>query len=164
MPLIHGNKINRTHQKIRVFVDHLRNIASLSESSRLKVGAIAVKKNFQRDCFGYNGTVSNANINPDTGTEEESLEPGLSGFVHAEMNLIAKFREHDPENYVILLTHSPCSVCAKLLINAEFESIFWLEDYRDTSHIDKLFKGRVKNYGDINRLLTESIALNVFNV
>jgi dCMP deaminase len=157
-------KLDRTRQKVEVFVKHLQNIASLSESSRLKVGAIAVKKNFQRDCFGYNGTVSNAEINPITGTEEESLEPGLSGFIHAEMNLIAKFREHDPENYVVLLTHSPCSVCAKLLINAEFENIFWLEDYRDVSHIDKLFKGRVKHYGNIDKLMNKSIALDVFNV
>jgi dCMP deaminase len=157
-----NRKLNRTRKKIQIFIDHLQKIASLSESSRLKVGAIAVKKNFQRDCFGYNGTISNAPINDQTGTEEESLKPGLSGFVHAEMNLIAKFREHDPENYVVMLTHSPCSVCAKLLINAEFENIFWLEDYRDTSHIDKLFEGRVKHYGHIDTLMSN--CLNVFNV
>ena len=157
-----NRKLERTRKKIRIFIDHLKNIASLSESSRLKVGAIAIKKNFQRDCFGYNGTISNAPINEQTGTEEESLEPGLSGFVHAEMNLIAKFREHDPENYVVILTHSPCSVCAKLLINAEFENIFWLEEYRETSHIDELFEGRVKNYGLIDKLLYTTECLNVF--
>ena len=134
----------------------------MSESSRLKVGAIAVKKNFQRDCFGYNGTISNAPINDQTGTEEESLQPGLSGFVHAEMNLIAKFREHDPENYVILLTHSPCTVCAKLLINADFKHIFWLENYRETGHIDEYFEGRVENYGTIDQLLSEDVCLKVF--
>ena len=70
-----SKKLDRTREKILVFVNHLRNIASLSQSSRLKVGAIAVKKNFQRDCFGYNGTISNAPINKKTGTEEESLKP-----------------------------------------------------------------------------------------
>jgi len=157
-----NRKLVRTQKKVQIFVDHLRNIASLSESSRLKVGAIAVKKNFQRDCFGYNGTISNAPINDQTGTEEESLQPGLSGFVHAEMNLIAKFREHDPENYVILLTHSPCTVCAKLLINADFKHIFWLENYRETGHIDEYFEGRVENYGTIDQLLSEDVCLKVF--
>jgi len=157
-----NRKLERTRKKIQIFISHLQNIASLSESSRLKVGAIAIKKNFQRDCFGYNGTISNAPINEETGTEEESLEPGLSGFVHAEMNLIAKFREHDPENYVVILTHSPCSVCAKLLINAEFENIFWLQEYRETGHIDELFKGRVKNYGLIDELLYTTKCLDVF--
>jgi len=157
-----NRKLVRTQKKVQIFVDHLRNIASLSESSRLKVGAIAVKKNFQRDCFGYNGTISNAPINDQTGTEEESLQPGLYGFVHAEMNLIAKFREHDPENYVILLTHSPCTVCAKLLINADFKHIFWLENYRETGHIDEYFEGRVENYGTIDQLLSEDVCLKVF--
>lgn len=157
-----NRKLKRTQQKIKVFVDHLQNIASLSESSRLKVGAIAVKKNFQRDVFGYNGTISNAPIHDETGTEEESLEPGKSGFVHAEMNLITKFREDDPENYVILLTHSPCSVCAKLLLNAEFRNVFWLEEYRETSHLDLYFKQRLDNYGKIDELLNTDLALKVF--
>jgi len=157
-----NKKLDRTREKILVFVNHLRNIASLSQSSRLKVGAIAVKKNFQRDCFGYNGTISNAPINKKTGTEEESLKPGLSGFVHAEMNLIAKFREHDPENYVVMLTHSPCSICAKLLINAEFKNIFWLEEYRETNHINELFEGRIDNWGNIDKLLNTAKCLEVF--
>ena len=157
-----NRKLDRTKQKVQVFVKHLENIASLSQSSKLKVGAIAVKKNFQRDCFGYNGTIADAPIWEETGTEEESLEPGKSGFVHAEMNLIAKFREHDPEDYVVLLTHSSCSVCAKLLINAEFENIFWLEEYRETSHIERLFKGRVKHFGTIDNLLEGNEVLEVF--
>ena len=159
-----SRKLDRTRQKVEVFIRHLENIASLSQSSSLKVGAIAIKKNFQRDCFGYNGTISDAPLNEGTGTEEESLEPGKSGFVHAEMNLIAKFREHDPENYVVLLTHSPCSVCAKLLINAEFENIFWLKEYRETTHLTNLFKGRVKHYGKVDQLLETEEVLDVFNI
>jgi dCMP deaminase len=158
-----NRKIDRTRQKVEVFVKHLKNIAELSQSSSLKVGAIAVKKNFQRDCFGYNGAISDAPINEVTGTEEESLVPGKSGFVHAEMNLIAKFREHDPENYVVILTHSPCTVCAKLLINAEFKNVFWLEDYRETDHLDRLFKERLSYYGKIEELLKSPKVLNVFD-
>lgn len=156
-------KLERTRKKINVFLKHLSNIAELSESSKLKVGAIAIKNNFQRDVFGYNGSVPNAEILEVTGTEEESLEPGLSGFVHAEMNLIAKFREIDPENYVVILTHSPCSICSKLLINAEFKNIFWVNEYRETSHISRDFNGRVENYGTVKELMnSDELIRNVF--
>ena len=155
-------KLKRLHKKIKVYVEHLKNIASLSESSTLKVGALAVKKNFERDFNGYNGSVRNAKIYEETGTEECSLEPGESGFIHAEMNLIAKFREYNPENYVVLLTHSPCSVCAKLLVNAGFKNVFWLEEYRETDHLDDIFNGRLDYYGKIEDLFKGDFALRVF--
>lgn len=150
--------MSRTLEKIQVFVDILDQISTLSTSSKLKVSAIAFRKDFKNiAAFGYNGSYKNALINADTGTEEESLLPGYSGFVHAEMNMIAKFREHDPENYIVFLTHSPCAVCAKLLINADFRYIFWKNDYRQTSHLDKYFQGNIKAYGKIEKLFTEKL-------
>jgi dCMP deaminase len=107
----------------------------------LKVGAIAVKNDFSKIAsFGYNGSYPNAPVNPDTGTEEESLVPGESGMIHAEVNMIAKFRESDPENYVVIVSHSPCKMCTKVLVNAGFKHIYWLEEYRDTSHLPEIFE------------------------
>lgn len=127
----------RKHQKIQVFTDFVSKIAELSVSQTLKVGAIALKIDFSKiGSFGYNGSYTGACYNPETGGEEESLQSGLSGFVHAEMNLVAKFREHDPENYIILLTHSPCDVCMKLIINSGFKYVYWKEYYRVTNHLD----------------------------
>jgi dCMP deaminase len=134
---------SRIIQKVDTFVNILQQISQLSTSSRLKVGAIAVHKKFQKiSSFGYNGSFPGAPINPETGTEEESLEPGLSGFIHAEVNMIAKFRESDPENYIVLLSHSPCGVCTKVLVNAGFKYIYWVEEYRETEHLQIL-----DNYG-----------------
>jgi dCMP deaminase len=150
----------RALEKIKVFVGILEGISTLSTSSRLKVSAIAFRRDFKGiAAFGYNGSYKNAEINQETGTEEESLLPGHSGFVHAEMNMIAKFREQDPENYVVFLTHSPCSVCAKLLINADFRYVFWKEEYRETSHLDKYFRDNLKAYGKIEQLMTEEYLL-----
>lgn len=148
-----SSKHERYSQKLQVFVDHLKNVASLSTSTKLKVGALAVRKDFQREYIAYNGSVSNAPIYENTNSEEESLEPGKSGFIHAEMNLIAKFRENNPEDYIILLTHSPCSLCTKILINAGFKHIYWLEEYRDTKHLDILMNTRVQSYGKIKDLI-----------
>lgn len=118
---VHSNKIQRAKQKIKIFQEILEQISTLSTSSRLKVACILLKKDFTKIAsFGYNGNYFNAPINSMTGTEEESLEPGKDGFIHAEQNAIAKFREHDPENYIVLITYSPCSNCAKLLVNSGF--------------------------------------------
>lgn len=135
------NNQQRFQQKINVFSEITKEIAALSVASRLKVGAIAVKKDFSKIAsFGYNGSYSNAPINAITGTEEESLVPGESGMIHAEINLIAKFRENDPENYAIIISHSPCKMCTKVLVNAGFRNIHWLEEYRDTSHLTEIFE------------------------
>jgi dCMP deaminase len=131
----------RIKQKVDTFVSILENIANLSTSTTLKVGAIAVHKKFQKIAsFGYNGSYPGAPVNPETGSEEESLEPGKSGFIHAEVNMIAKFREHDPENYIVLLTHSPCTVCTKVLVNAGFRHIYWVNEYREILHLNSLDK------------------------
>lgn len=129
----------RIKQKVDTFVSILEQIAQLSTSSRLQVGAIAVHKKFQKIAsFGYNGSYPGAEVNPTTGTEEDSLVPGGSGFIHAEINMIAKFRDYNPEDYIILLTHSPCTVCSKVLVNAGFKWIYWINEYRETEHLSNL--------------------------
>jgi len=129
----------RKLEKIRVFTDFVTEVSTLSVSQTLKVGAMAVKIDFSKiGSFGYNGSYTGASCNPTTGGEEESLDSGLSGFIHAEMNLVAKFHEHDPENYIILLTHSPCDICMKLIINTGFRYVFWKEEYRKTEHLSAL--------------------------
>ena len=146
------HKKNRAIAKIKVFEEILRNISTLSTSSRLKVSCIIFRKDFTKIAsFGYNGNYYNAPVNKETGTEEESLEPGKDGFIHAEQNAIAKFREHDPENYIVLVTHSPCKNCCKFLVNSGFKWIFWLNEYRESSHIAEIFERCNVGYGDIEK-------------
>jgi deoxycytidylate deaminase len=93
-------KIKRTESKIDTFTEILLNISKLSNATTKKVACMALHKRFTKIAsFGYNGSYMGAPINPITGTEEESLEPGQSGFIHAEVNMIAKFRENHPEDY-----------------------------------------------------------------
>jgi dCMP deaminase len=142
----------RKLEKIQVFTDFVTEISKLSVSQTLKVGAMAVKIDLSKiGSFGYNGSYTGADCNPLTGGEETSLDSGLSGFVHAEMNLVAKFHEHDPENYIILLTHSPCDICMKLIINTGFKYVFWKEEYRKTEHLSAFKKVGVIS-GDFDAL------------
>jgi len=155
---VNPNKIERAKQKLEVFKQNLRNIASLSTSSRLKVACIIVKKDFSSTpAFGYNGNYFNAPINEITGTEEESFEPGKDGFIHSEQNAVAKFREHDPENYIVMITHSPCANCAKLLVNSGFKWIYWIDTYRETTHLDTIFNRCNIGHGDWKSLENDYI-------
>ena len=151
-------KLERAKIKINVFAEILRSIGTLSTSSRLKVSCIIIKKDFTKiSSFGYNGNYFNAPINPITGTEEESLEPGKDGFLHAEQNSIGKFKENDPENYIVCISHSPCAHCTKLLVNSGFKWVYWLEDYRETAHIDEIFTRCDVGHGNFDKLIIDYI-------
>jgi dCMP deaminase len=145
-------KISRVSYKIDTFSDILLNISTLSNASTKKVACMAIHKRFTKIAsFGYNGSYMGAPINPITNTEEESLIPGESGFIHAEVNMIAKFREYDPENYIILLTLSPCKMCTKILVNSGFRHVYWVEDYREKDHLS-IFDECGITYGNLEKL------------
>lgn len=152
---MNNRKITRKIEKIKVFSDILENISRLSVSQTKKVACVAFKRDFSTIAsIGYNGTYPGAPVNPETGGEELSLEPGKSGFLHAEDNMISKFHERDPENYIVFVTMSPCRECTIRLINARFKEVYWLEDYRDQSHLNIFDKCGVK-YGSISSLIKE---------
>ena len=138
--------------KIDTFANMVERISTLSNASTKKVGCMALHKNFTKIAsFGYNGSYMGAPINEITGTEEDSLIPGESGFIHAEVNMIAKFLEHHPENYIVLLTLSPCKMCTKILVNSGFKYVYWIEDYREQAHLH-IFKDLGIKFGNIQQL------------
>jgi dCMP deaminase len=145
-------KQSRIDFKIEKYVEILKIISQLSNATTTKVACMALHKNFSKIAsFGYNGSYSGDVIKPLTGTEEDSVEPGRSGFIHAEVNMIAKFREFDPENYIILLTLSPCKMCTKILVNSGFRYVYWIEDYREQEHLTIFDRCKIKS-GNIKKL------------
>lgn len=114
---------------------------------------MAFTKNFSKiSSFGYNGTYPNAPINLETGGEELSLEPGCSGFLHAEDNMIAKFLEKNPEDHIVFITLSPCRECTIRLVNAGFKEVYWIENYREQSHLNIFDRCSIK-YGTIDEYI-----------
>ena len=149
------SKIRKLQSKIETFTDILKSISDISNSSTTKVGCMALRKDFSKIAsFGYNGSYSGAEVNSETGTEEDSLVPGESGFIHAEVNMIAKFKEYDPENYIVLLTLSPCKMCTKILVNAGFKHVYWLDNYRNLDHLEIFKQCKITN-GPISNLIDE---------
>ena len=82
--------------------------------------------------FGYNGDERGGANKPD------SLEIGKSNFIHAEVNAVTKMNYSDPRSRKIYLTHSPCIVCAKLMVNAKISKVIYSNEYRDTKGLDIL--------------------------
>ena len=108
-------------------------IADRSRDPRLKVGSVIVTEdNTTVLAIGYNGDQQGGDNKPD------SLEPGKSGFIHAEANALIKMNFGDHRNKKMYLTHSPCPVCARMIVNAGIKYVVFCDEYRDSKGLDIL--------------------------
>ena len=129
----------------QIWSDFAKIIAQRSYDPRFKVGAVIVTDdNTQVLAVGYNGNHRGGK------NVVESDEPGKSGFIHAENNALIKMDYNNPKGKKMYVTLSPCLSCAKLILNASIDEVFYLEDYRDSSGIDLLreFGVTVEKVGD----------------
>lgn len=107
-------------------------ISQRSYDPRLKVGCVIVSNDNRRILgVGYNGNARGLPNAPDSG------EPGQSGFVHAEVNAIIN-AQTNLYSANVYLTHSPCTTCAKALMNAGVWTITYGILYRDPSSLEFL--------------------------
>lgn len=113
-------------------------VAQRSTCTRRKVGAILVRDK-RVVATGYNGVPSGirhcaevgclrAKLNVPSG-ERHELCRGL----HAEQNAIIQAATHGVSiiGCDLYCTNMPCSICAKMLINAQIRRIFYGEGYAD---------------------------------
>ncbi len=113
-------------------------VANRSTCIRRKVGAVLVKNN-QIIASGYNGAPKGISHCSQTGCLREKLnvpsgeKHELCRGVHAEQNTIiqAALNGSSLKDSVLYCTNFPCSICAKMIINAEISFIYVLEDYPD---------------------------------
>lgn len=122
-----------------IWMDLAYKISTRSNDPRTKVGSVIVTEDNESVLsIGFNGDEKGGNNIPD------SLEPGKSNFIHSEVNAVAKLNYTDPRKRKIYLTHSPCVVCSRLLINSKIETVYYSEEYRDLSGLELLRKHNVK--------------------
>lgn len=112
--------------------------ATRSTCIRRKVGAVLVRDN-QILATGYNGTPKNIMHCKETGCLREQLsvpsgeKHELCRGVHAEQNAIIQcaINGSSARNSVLYCTNQPCSICAKMIINAEIRIVYIAETYPD---------------------------------
>lgn len=112
--------------------------AERSTCKRLSVGCIITNENMTSvDAIGYNGGPK--------GIYNDCLNdtPGACGHAHAEMNSLNK-ANFNIKNKKAFITHSPCGICAILLINHEIKEVYISELYRDLSPLKLLLQADVK--------------------
>lgn len=113
-------------------------IAKRSVDPKYKVGAVIVTDdNTQVLALGYNGDHKGGS------NRRDSLEKGKSGFIHAEVNALIKCDYNNPKIKKMYLTHSPCAVCAKCIINAGIDEVIYCEEYEDLTGLEILKEGNV---------------------
>tara|TARA_Y100000310_G_C20005386_1_gene500430 strand:- start:3 stop:323 length:321 start_codon:yes stop_codon:yes gene_type:complete len=93
--------------------------------------------NTQVIAVGYNGNYSGGP------NESESLEPGESGMIHAEINALLKMDYNNPKKKIMYVTLSPCRMCSKAIVNSGIDTVVYDEVYRDSSGLDILLEGGV---------------------
>ena len=106
-------------------------ISQRSIDPRHQVGSIIVTDdNTQLLALGYNGNYKGGP------NEIESLRPGHSGLIHAEQNALIKLDYNNPKKKKMYVTLSPCSHCAKMIVNANIHEVIYDEQYRDPAGIE----------------------------
>jgi len=121
-------------------------VAERSTCRRHHVGAVAVRGKHLLST-GYNGAPSGAKdclelgclrdeLNIPSGTRHE-----ICRGIHAEQNVIIQAGLHGVslEGSTLYATHTPCVLCAKMLINAKIKRLVSFGSYNDDEFV-KLFR------------------------
>jgi dCMP deaminase len=132
-----SDSLNRRKQKISVFMKMCRELSTLSYDSKYKVASIIITQDYREVCaIGYNGGYKGGP------NERSSLEPGKSGFLHAEENALFHLcKPYELRNELLMLcTHKPCSMCARRIVNSGIKKVIYDLNYEDNeSKTDEIF-------------------------
>jgi dCMP deaminase len=113
-------------------------VAQRSTCLRRAVGAVLVKDK-RILSTGYNGAPANLKHCLEVGCmrEQMGIESGkmheLCRGIHAEQNAIIQAAYHgvSVKGAVVYCTNQPCSICARMIINAGIEKIYYQSGYAD---------------------------------
>lgn len=120
-------------------------VAKRSTCIRRSVGAVIVKDK-RILSTGYNGAPSGVRHCIETGCLREELNVAsgerheLCRGIHAEQNAIIQAAYHGVsiKSATLFCTNLPCSICAKMIINAGIETIYYQSGYADQLSSDMM--------------------------
>jgi dCMP deaminase len=124
-------------QKIYLRLAH--ELAQRSTCKRLRVGTVITSTDFRKVlAVGYNG---NATGLPNTCDRDE---PGNCGCLHSEENAVINCDSPRHVEKVVFVTHMPCIMCAKRLINlGNVRTVYYAQAYRSTASLELFEKAGI---------------------
>jgi dCMP deaminase len=101
-------------------------LAGRSTCRRLQVGTVITSTDFRKVlAVGYNGNAAGLP------NECDSDEPGACGCLHSEENAVINCDSPRYEQKIVFVTHLPCVMCAKRLINlGNVRTVYYGREYR----------------------------------
>ena len=125
-------------------------VSERSTCLRRKVGAVLVKDK-QILATGYNGAPSGITHCDTTGCLRVELKiPSgerheICRGLHAEQNVIlqAAFCGVSTQNSVLYITNAPCSICAKMILNAGINEVIVFDEYPDKMALEFLDQAKI---------------------
>lgn len=139
-------------------------VAKRSTCRRRAVGAVLVKDK-RILSTGYNGAPSNIRHCIDIGCLREDLgipsgeKHELCRGIHAEQNAIIQAAYHGVaiSGATLFCTNLPCAICAKMIINANIQKIYYLDGYADTISKEMLDEAGIELIKHDNRSQREGV-------
>jgi len=115
-------------------------LSARSTCNRLKVGTVITSTDFRKVlAIGYNGNAAGLPNGCD------SAEPGNCGCLHSEENAVINCDSPRYVEKIVFVTHLPCPMCAKRLINlGNVKIVYYEKEYRITSSIELFKKSDIK--------------------
>lgn len=122
-------------------------LAERSTCARLKVGTVITTTDYRKVlAVGYNGNAAGLH----NGCDRD--EPGHCGCLHSEENAIINCDAPRDTLKIIFVTHAPCEMCAKRIINlGGVQEVVFREKYRSEVGVRLLEEGSgivVRSFGE----------------
>jgi dCMP deaminase len=132
--------VSHVVERIPLFEVYMRmaeELAKRSTCSRASVGTVITDAGLSNVLgIGYNGNASGLPNRCD------GTEPGRCGCIHSEMNALVK-APGAIRDKVVFVTMSPCSMCAKLMIQSGVTHVFYRSAYREPVGIEILRQAEI---------------------
>ena len=120
----------RLNKKIKSHLSAAKVCAELSYAERLKVGAV-ITKDDRLISIGYNGTPTGFDNTCELHLDD-SIKVTRPEVVHAEANAILFAAKHglSTDGSMLVITHSPCYECAKMIVQCGIIEVYYEVEYR----------------------------------
>ena len=134
------------------FIEMSKLVATWSTCVRRQVGSVIVKDK-RIIATGYNGAPAGVTSCVEKGyciRDKQNIASGTRAEVcyatHAEQNALVQAAKLgiSVDGATLYVTHRPCVICTKLLINAGIKRVVYLHDYPDEFSVEILKEAEIK--------------------